>query len=218
MTSGRGGSSNFVPSGFAGDFGWEAFDPPRSLLWRLWPGWSWPRILDSRVRSIFLGSGRIVSSWGSISDQCPRPLIVSSSPSKLESQFSESSRWASMEANAFSLSPDNKPPKLSCPFICGRCRAVGEMVVAKSLSQLSSSADVSLQPKRPMFHPAAYPQARATEMRPQRVSVSSPESTASCPGAHGERARHCPSPSMPAGYSLMTSAPCSTASPPRRPG
>lgn len=142
MTSGRGGNSNFVPRALTGDFGWEEFDGPCLLLWRLWVCWA----LDSTVLSVFLGSGRMVSSWGSISDQWPSPLIVTSSPpSKVPSQFSESSRCPSIEAKAFSRSPESRPPKLSCPLICGRWRALGEMAEAKSLSQLSSS--VPCQPE-----------------------------------------------------------------------
>jgi hypothetical protein len=41
-------------------------------------------------------------------------------------------------AKALSLSLEKRPPKLSCGFKCGICRARGDMLSAKSLSQLSS--------------------------------------------------------------------------------
>jgi hypothetical protein len=68
------------------------------------------------------------------------PLIVIRSPSKLSSQLSFSAlEGPSIEAKDLSLSEENNPPKLSCGLRCGSCRALGDIEVAKSSSQLSSS-------------------------------------------------------------------------------
>lgn len=85
------------------------------------------------------GAGRMVCSCGSLSSICRGCLTVCKSPSKLSSQLSRT-LVSSMEANCLSLSADSIPPKLSCGLRWGRWRALGEMEVAKSSSQLSSSA------------------------------------------------------------------------------
>lgn len=65
-------------------------------------------------------------------------MVMSCSPSvaKSSSQLLAMFRHSSMEANCFRRSLESRPPKLSCGFRF--CKALGEMAVAKSLSQLSS--------------------------------------------------------------------------------
>jgi hypothetical protein len=54
------------------------------------------------------------------------------------SPYSAPSVTDSKLAKAFSLSPEKRPPKLSWGLRCGICRARGDILSAKSLSQLSS--------------------------------------------------------------------------------
>jgi hypothetical protein len=78
-----------------------------------------------------IGYGRIV--WRASLSENPE-----FSSSKLSS---DRSIVPSSEANAFSLSEESIPPKLSCGRRCGNLSALGEIAVAKSSSQLSSCAD-----------------------------------------------------------------------------
>lgn len=85
--------------------------------------------------------GRIVCS-GSSSTGWRELLEVSSKLSKLSSDRRTD---PSSEAKAFSLSDESLPPKLSCGRRWGRCSALGDIAVAKSSSQLSSSSDSAVR-------------------------------------------------------------------------
>src|SRR6478735_1996551 len=135
MISGLGGSSNLV---FRFDFVGDLVRPaPATLLeldlFRLCV------FTGSEDFVGFFGNGLIVCSCGSMSCQWPGPFIVINSPSKSSSYELLSFLPSFTEAKALRRSLDSRPPKLSCGLRCGSCSALGEIAVAKSSSQLSSS-------------------------------------------------------------------------------
>lgn len=98
------------------------------------------------LATVFLGRGRIVCSCESKSwERVLGPLMVNSSPSN-SSKLQQSLLESVVDAKALSFSLERRPPKLSWGLRRGSCSALRELVVAKSSSQLSSSARGNGQP------------------------------------------------------------------------